>query len=294
MINALEIPSDINLAAFSRFLSSRGIRHRITEEGLNQVVWVPGEAELGVVQSAYSQYTSGELELDEAPAQQIQMQVLPRLLSAAKRFPLTLSLIAINVLLFPAGMGLGENAMDGLFGKLIFLAVEEVNGEQYFTSMSYTIEHGQWWRFLTPMFIHFSWLHIVFNLLWVWEIGRRIEFVNGSRGLLIAVVVSSLVANITQYLMSGPSLFGGMSGVVFGLLGHSLVWSRLVPSKNMGVSKGIYIFMLAYLAIGFTGVIDILGLGSLANGAHLGGLIGGVITGGLAGLLVRQGSHQAP
>jgi GlpG protein len=294
LINALEIPSDINLAAFSRFLSSRGIRHRITEEGLNQVVWVPGEAELGVVQSAYSQYTSGELELDEAPAQQIQMQVLPRLLSAAKRFPLTLSLIAINVLLFPAGMGLGENAMDGLFGKLIFLAVEEVNGEQYFTSMSYTIEHGQWWRFLTPMFIHFSWLHIVFNLLWVWEIGRRIEFVNGSRGLLIAVVVSSLVANITQYLMSGPSLFGGMSGVVFGLLGHSLVWSRLVPSKNMGVSKGIYIFMLAYLAIGFTGVIDILGLGSLANGAHLGGLIGGVITGGLAGLLVRQGSHQAP
>lgn len=293
MINALEIPSDINLAAFSRFLSSRGIRHRITEEGLNQVVWVPGEAELGVVRSAYSQYTSGELELDEAPAQQTQMQVLPRLVSAAKRFPLTLSLIAINVLLFPVGMGLGENAMDGLFGKLIFLAVEEVNGEQYFTSMAYTIEHGQWWRFLTPMFIHFSWLHIVFNLLWVWEIGRRIEFVNGSKGLLIAVVVSSLVANITQYLMSGPSLFGGMSGVVFGLLGHSLVWSRLVPSKNMGVSKGIYIFMLAYLAIGFTGVIDILGLGSLANGAHLGGLIGGVITGGLAGLLVRQGSHQS-
>lgn len=293
MINALEIPSDINLAAFSRFLSASGIRHRITEEGLNQVVWVPGEAELGFVRSAYSQYTSGELELDEAPAQQIQMQLLPRVLSAAKRFPLTLSLIAINVLLFPVGMGLGENAIDGLFGKLIFLAVEEVNGEQYFTSMSYTIEHGQWWRFLTPMFIHFSWLHIVFNLLWVWEIGRRIEFVNGSKGLLIAVVVSSLAANMTQYLMSGPSLFGGMSGVVFGLLGHSLVWSRLVPSKNMGVSNGIYIFMLAYLAIGFTGVIDILGLGSLANGAHLGGLIGGVITGGLAGLLVRQGPHQA-
>jgi len=293
LINALEIPSDINLAAFSRFLSASGIRHRITEEGLNQVVWVPGEAELGFVRSAYSQYTSGELELDEAPAQQIQMQLLPRVLSAAKRFPLTLSLIAINVLLFPVGMGLGENAIDGLFGKLIFLAVEEVNGEQYFTSMSYTIEHGQWWRFLTPMFIHFSWLHIVFNLLWVWEIGRRIEFVNGSKGLLIAVVVSSLAANMTQYLMSGPSLFGGMSGVVFGLLGHSLVWSRLVPSKNMGVSNGIYIFMLAYLAIGFTGVIDILGLGSLANGAHLGGLIGGVITGGLAGLLVRQGPHQA-
>jgi GlpG protein len=292
LINALEIPSDINLAAFSRFLSSRGVRHRITEEGLNQVVWVPGEEELGFVQSAYSQYTSGKLELDEAPAQQTQMQVLPRVLSAAKRFPVTLSLIVITVLLFPVGMGLGGGAIDGLFERLMFLAIEEVNGGQYFTTMSYTIEHGQWWRFLTPMFIHFSWLHIVFNLLWVWEIGRRIEFVNGSKLLLIAVVVSSLTANITQYLMSGPSLFGGMSGVVFGLLGHSLVWSRLVPSKNMGVSNGIYIFMLAYLAFGFTGAIDLLGLGSLANGAHLGGLIGGVVTGGLAGLLARRGQPR--
>ena len=289
MINALEIPSDINLAAFSRFLSSRGVRHRITEEGLNQVIWVPGEDEVGFVQSAYSQYAAGELELDEAPAQQTQMQVLPRLLSAAKRFPLTLSLIVINVLLFPVGMGLGDGEISGLFERLLFVAIQDVNGAQYFTTMSYTIDHGQWWRFLTPMFIHFSWLHIVFNLLWVWEIGRRIEFVNGSLVMLIAVVVSSLGANITQYMMSGPSLFGGMSGVVFGLLGHSLIWSRLVPSKDTGVSNGIYIFMLAYLAIGFTGAIDLLGLGSLANGAHLGGLIGGVVTGGLAGLLARRG-----
>ncbi|MCS5583092.1 MAG: rhomboid family intramembrane serine protease, partial [Pseudomonadales bacterium] len=172
MINALEIPSDINLAAFSRFLSSRGVRHRITEQGLNQVVWVPGEQEQGFVRSAYSQYTAGELELDEAPIVQTQMQIVPRVLSAVRRFPLTLSLIVITALLFPVGMGLGDGAIDGLFERLMFLALEEVNGEQYFTTMSYTVEQGQWWRFITPMFIHFSWLHIVFNLLWVWEFGR--------------------------------------------------------------------------------------------------------------------------
>jgi GlpG protein len=209
-------------------------------------------------------------------------------LSAVRRFPLTLSLIAINVLLFPVGMGLGDGTIDGLFERLMFLAVEEVNGEQYFTTMSYTVEHGQWWRFITPMFIHFSWLHIVFNLLWVWEIGRKIEFTNSAVVLFVAVIASSLAANVTQYLLSGPSLFGGMSGVVFGLLGHSLIWSRLVPSKDVGLPSGIYIFMLVYLVVGFTGVIDFLGLGSLANGAHLGGLIGGFATGGLAGLLERQ------
>jgi GlpG protein len=44
--------------------------------------------------------------------------------------------------------------------------------------------------------------------------------------------------------------------------------------------------------VGFTGVIDLLGLGSLANGAHLGGLIGGVVTGGLAGLLAQRGQAR--
>ena len=288
MINALEIPSDINLAAFSRFLSSRGVVHRVTEQGMNQVVWVSGEQERVFVRSAYSQYTSGELELDEAPVVLGKIQIIPRVLSAVSRFPLTLSLIAINILLFPVGMGLGGGTIDGLFERLMFLAVEEVNGEQYFTTMSYTVEHGQWWRFITPMFIHFSWLHIVFNLLWVWEIGRKIEFTNSAVVLFVAVIASSLAANVTQYLLSGPSLFGGMSGVVFGLLGHSLIWSRLVPSKDVGLPSGIYIFMLVYLVVGFTGVIDLLGLGSLANGAHLGGLIGGFATGGLAGLLERQ------
>ena len=288
MINALEIPSDINLAAFSRFLSSRGVVHRVTEQGMNQVVWVSGEQERIFVRSAYSQYTSGELELDEAPVVLGKIQIIPRVLSAVRRFPLTLSLIAINVLLFPVGMGLGDGTIDGLFERLMFLAVEEVNGEQYFTTMSYTVEHGQWWRFITPMFIHFSWLHIVFNLLWVWEIGRKIEFTNSAVVLFVAVIASSLAANVTQYLLSGPSLFGGMSGVVFGLLGHSLIWSRLVPWKDVGLPSGIYIFMLVYLVVGFTGVIDLLGLGSLANGAHLGGLIGGFATGGLAGLLARQ------
>jgi GlpG protein len=288
LINALEIPSDINLAAFSRFLSSRGVVHRVTEQGINQVVWVSGEQERVFVRSAYSQYTSGELELDEAPVVLGKIQIIPRVLSAVRRFPLTLSLIAINVLLFPVGMGLGDGIIDGLFERLMFLAVEEVNGEQYFTTMSYTVEHGQWWRFITPMFIHFSWLHIVFNLLWVWEIGRKIEFTNSAVVLFVAVIASSLAANVTQYLLSGPSLFGGMSGVVFGLLGYSLIWSRLVPWKDVGLPSGIYIFMLVYLVVGFTGVIDLLGLGSLANGAHLGGLIGGFATGGLAGLLARQ------
>ena len=95
------------------------------------------------------------------------------------------------------------------------------------------------------------------------------------------------------FVVTGPRLFGGMSGVVFGLLGFAFVWSRLVPSRSHRVPNGIYIFMLIYLVIGFTGAMDLLMMGSIANGAHFGGLLGGLLTGGLAALLSprEEGRH---
>ncbi|MFL2528141.1 MAG: rhomboid family intramembrane serine protease, partial [Candidatus Azotimanducaceae bacterium] len=129
---------------------------------------------------------------------------------------------------------------------------------------------------------------LVFNLLWVWEVGRRIEIVSGTSVLLLIIIVSSLAANLFQYTISGSSFFGGMSGVVFGLFGYGAVWSWLVPGKTIGLAPVIYKVMLGYLLIGFTGIFSFLGLGDLANGAHLGGLIAGLFVGSVAGLLFRQ------
>ena len=287
LINALEIPSDIDLAAFSQFLSRGGLHHRITEEGLNQVVWVTTDMEASFVQSAFAQYQSGELTLGSVDSAGTQLQLASRFLSALRRYPATLALILISLVFFPVGMGIDNDSFGFLFRQMMFLDTQEVAGQYYYASLAYTFESGQWWRLLTPMFVHFSVLHLVFNSLWVWEIGRRIEIENGAASLLMVALVTSLVSNLTQFLMAGPGLFGGMSGVVFGFLGYSLLWSRLVPERSLRVPQGIYIFMLVYLAIGFTGAIDLLGMGSLANGAHLGGLIGGLVTGGLAALLGR-------
>lgn len=293
MINALEIPSEIDLSAFARYLAAQGIPHRVTEEGVNQVVWVPDEATAVAVQGAFTLFQAGQLSIAPEPAERGPGPGL-RLFMAARRYPVTLALILVNILCFPIGMGAADARLDGLFVRMMFLDITEISGTLYFASFVETYSAGEWWRLFTPMFVHFSWLHIVFNLLWVWEIGRRIEQVQGAGMLLGLVFFSSLLANMTQFLMSGPGLFGGMSGVVFGLLGHTLVWSRLVPHRAMGVPMGIYIFMLAYLAIGFTGAIDLLGLGRLANGAHLGGLLAGLATGAVTGLLNRRRLHPDP
>ena len=285
MIKVIEISSDANLESFSQYLSAQGVYHRLTEERLNQVLWVDSEAAATFVRQAFEKYQTGELEVNVTVNHT--KSFVTGLTAAMRRFPLTLVLIALNILLFPVGMCSNELGNDSLFARLMLLEIEQVGGDYYFVPLGQTLAEGQWWRLLTPMLIHFSWLHIVFNLLWVWEIGRRIEVINGALALFWVVAVASVMANVTQFMMSGPGFFGGMSGVVFGLLGHSLVWSRLVPERTADVASGIYIFMLIYLAVGFTGAIDQLGLGKLANGAHLGGLIAGLVTGGLAALSVR-------
>ncbi len=188
-------------------------------------------------------------------------------------------LVLVTVLLFPVTLGVDEGEVGGWFQAMNFLQFTLVNDRVYFVDLATTLARGDYWRLLTPMFLHFGILHLVFNMLWFWEIGRRIERVNSGGLLLILVLTSSLGANVLQYVMAGPGFFGGMSGVVFGLLGYSLVWSRLLPARDMGLPNSIYVFMLGFLVVGFSGLLDLLGLGSLANWAHLGGLLSGATVG---------------
>jgi len=81
-----------------------------------------------------------------------------------------------------------------------------------------------------------------------------------------------IMSNIIQYLSSGPA-FGGMSGVVYGLLGYTWIRSLQVKSGYQ-LPKSIVILMLAWLALGYTGWI-----GPIGNEAHLSGLIFGMAYG---------------
>ncbi len=141
---------------------------------------------------------------------------------------------------------------------------------------------GQYWRLLTPAFLHFGWLHIVFNSLWLWELGGRLELRLGHCALLALVAALAVASNTAQFRAGGPGLFGGMSGVVFGLLGFSLVYSRLAAQPALAVGNGIAGFMLAWLAFCMLAPTEWLGLGSIANAAHLAGLLAGLALGLLA------------
>lgn len=137
----------------------------------------------------------------------------------------------------------------------------------FFFSTLHMLDPTQFWRWISPVFIHFSPIHIIFNLLWWWDLGGLIEKVQGRKRLLILFALLAIGSNTAQFYVSGSN-FGGLSGVVYGLLGYLWFYGRMRPESPLRVRPSIIIFMMVWLVIGFTGYA-----GPIANAAHLGGLL---------------------
>jgi len=134
---------------------------------------------------------------------------------------------------------------------------------------------GQVWRLVTPIFVHFGPLHILFNMLWLFDLGSGIEYRQRSARLAWLVGLIGITSNLAQYLWSGPN-FGGMSGVVYGLLGYVWVLGKLNPRSGLILHPHIVVMMLVWFVICWSGLV-----GPIANMAHTAGLVGGMFLGWL-------------
>ena len=137
----------------------------------------------------------------------------------------------------------------------------------------------EWWRLIGPVFLHFSALHFVFNLLWWATLGAQIERTLGVSMLLLVFVVSAIASNVGQLLVSGPN-FGGMSGVVYALLGFIWWLGWLKPSWGLTLPRSIIGFMLVWLVIGYADILWV----NMANTAHTVGLVSGCLLAALLAL----------
>lgn len=132
---------------------------------------------------------------------------------------------------------------------------------------------GQVWRVITPIFLHFGALHLIFNMLWLWELGRAIELRFGLYKLAMLVAVCGIGSNFAQLIWSGPH-FGGMSGVVYALLAYIYIQGKFNPWSGLYVHRNIMAMMMAWFVLCWTGL-----LGPIANMAHTGGLVLGALWG---------------
>lgn len=161
------------------------------------------------------------------------------------------------------------------------------------------IAQGEVWRLVTPIFLHGGLLHILFNMLWLWFLGKQVEPRLSSFRYLLLVIILAATTNVAQYLMSGP-LFLGYSGVIMGMVGF--IWSRqrVAPWEGYPMEKVVFLFIGIYLAglfvlelISFLALLGgkefLFGL-QIANTAHVTGAIAGLILGRLS--FFRWRSHE--
>jgi len=134
---------------------------------------------------------------------------------------------------------------------------------------------GQVWRTVTPMLIHFGMMHLVFNLYWLYYLGAQIEDRRGSLRFLAFVLVVAFASNVLQAFATGPyTVFGGMSGVVYGLFGYVWMKSTFDSTAGMHVSRMQTVLFIVWFFLCLTGF-----MGPIANVAHGVGLVVGVLTG---------------
>lgn len=135
------------------------------------------------------------------------------------------------------------------------------------------IAHGQVWRLVTPIFLHFGWAHIIFNVVALMQLGGALERVQGTLRLGLIVLVSAVVSNLAQYFWAGPE-FGGLSGVVYAVFGYMWMQSKFVPGSGLFMPQEIVVVCVAWFVLCLFGYI-----GAVANGAHTAGLVVGMALG---------------
>ena len=138
------------------------------------------------------------------------------------------------------------------------------------------IQRGELWRLFTPALLHFGFIHLLFNMLWLKDLGSLIETRLGSRYLLLLLAGIALGSNLAQYWWSGPN-FGGMSGVVYGLFGFVWIRGKLDPASGLFLDQQTVLMMLIWFVVCLIGLI-----GNVANVVHGVGLALGALWGFLS------------
>jgi membrane associated rhomboid family serine protease len=199
-------------------------------------------------------------------------------------YKFTIILLVVNFFIFllmlqSSGMAF---SLLGPFSTEVLIA--------YGAKLNALINEGQWWRLVTPMFIHVNFLHLLVNMYSLWIVGPYVEKLYGSAKFIVCWVVSGVGASVASYFTIvdpgtplgplGRFLFrpdvpsAGASGSLFGLVGVLFVFGikyrhELPEGFKRAFGTGLLPMILLNLFIGY------MGRGLFDNAAHLGGLVTG-------------------
>nr|WP_249315338.1 rhomboid family intramembrane serine protease [Bacillus sp. FJAT-49711] len=167
-----------------------------------------------------------------------------------------------------------------VFQLLIFLIMEANGGTtnsetliKYGAKFNPLILNGEWWRFITPIFIHIGVLHIAMNTLALYYLGTAVEKMFGHLRFIWIYLFSGFIGTVASFVFS-PSISAGASGAIFGCFGALLYLGFAYPQvffRTIGMN--VIFVIIINLIFGFT-------ISGIDNAGHIGGLIGGFMATG--------------
>jgi membrane associated rhomboid family serine protease len=188
----------------------------------------------------------------------------------------TQALIAINVAVFIAEVVSGATVNGGAAkGSLL------ANGGLFGPAI---VHQHEYYRILTSGFLHYSILHIAFNMIFLYIMGTMLEPAIGHLNFATVYVVSLVAGSFGALLFEPGAVTAGASGACFGILGALLVVAhyRRIPIWQSGLGPTLLINIAFSLTVS-----------GISIGGHLGGLIGGMIAGWLIVELGERRRNEA-
>lgn len=269
-----KFPLEKDLTHIAGYLSECKIVHRIYEEAGEQVIATADPRLVGPIAQLLHELERGTLilqhnETETAPGTTgADDQQAPSFFQQVKAVPITAILIVLSIL------GAVLVSFDTQYQFVRYLSFWDVYQPSNL-SLTEILSSGEAWRLITPTFLHFSFMHIFFNSLGVWDLGRRLELLLGKMNYVVFFVLAAALSNLAQFLWYPAGFFGGISGVVYALVGFIMVSHKLAPHKLTALQPAELGFALFWLVLCMTGVLDSFIGGGVANAAHLGGLLVG-------------------
>jgi GlpG protein len=263
------LPDQREAERFTAYLITQGIDAHTEQDQQQWAVWVRDEDRLDQARDWLSRFKldpdDGRYRGAERSAEVIRREESQRRAAAqrnmiemrgrwnrpaAGRTPLTITVILLSILVTIFGemgkaqQGLGKSINDQLF----FCSPAD-----YVTSDKNplaSLAQGELWRAVTPIFIHLDWYHIIFNMIMFFQFGALVESLKGTVRLAGLMLATAVVSNIAQAVgpesLGGTPAFGGMSGVLYGLVGYVWVKSTFRPEPGFYMTQGTVIILIAW------------------------------------------------
>ena len=306
-----QLESEKSAAIFSDYLLARGVRTEIRPDasGVGVSLWVIDENRLAESRSALSEFLANPNDSRFANSARAANEIRKAEVRANKEYarrvtdagsvyasgqllrrtPVVKAVIAICVIV-TLWANFGKRMTSD--GENLSLKYINLTTPRYDYNDGWVLDDlkpalsTQPWRLVAPMFLHLSWLHLFFNMSFMTYYGAMIEREKKSGFLVFLIIFTQILSALSEYawqvyaMNDKVVMFGGFSGVGYGLFGFVWMYSEYNNYGYIRMDRQNFQYGLIWLVVCFTGMV-----GPIANGAHLGGMVAGMLIGIISGQL---------